>query len=370
MKNILYCLLLSLISAGSLKSQTERIDSVKPVGTSFVSRLHYGFILNHHPEMAYFTDRHIAPFEFSINKQTKGVKPWHYYYNYPTSGVTFFSTSFAGSEILGNVIAVYPYLSLPLADIGNKMKLNLDIGAGPAYFTKKFHRYENVKNLAVGSGLNAIISIKSDAEIRISEFVNLNIGAGLTHFSNGAVKTPNLGINIFTVNTGVSYYPWGRIHAKDTIKSDDNKQMYYSLWLAGAIKETYPVYGPKFFAGTISCDALYTLGHKSRAGVGLDLFWDETDIKYFNDHEMYYSGKLSALKTGLSLVHELRLSKLSFLQYMGLYIHAKNKTGGPFYHRLALRYFVYNGFYANLSLKTHWGKADYTEWGIGYRFKN
>jgi len=28
---------------------------------------------------------------------------------------------------------------------------------------------------------------------------------GMTHFSNGSFKTPNLGINIPTINTGITY---------------------------------------------------------------------------------------------------------------------------------------------------------------------
>ena len=39
------------------------------------------------------------------------------------------------------------------------------------------------------------------------------------------------------------------------------------------------------------------------------------------------------------------------------------------YHRVGLRYVFANGININLVLKSHWARADYVEYGIGYTFK-
>ena len=40
-----------------------------------------------------------------------------------------------------------------------------------------------------------------------------------------------------------------------------------------------------------------------------------------------------------------------------------------FYHRVGMRYVFDNGINMNLVLKSHWARADYVEYGIGYTFK-
>ena len=39
------------------------------------------------------------------------------------------------------------------------------------------------------------------------------------------------------------------------------------------------------------------------------------------------------------------------------------------YHRVGMRYQFDNGLLLNMVLKTHWAKADYVEYGIGYTLK-
>ena len=51
---------------------------------------------------------------------------------------------------------------------------------------------------------------------------------------------------------------------------------------------------------------------------------------------------------------------------MGCYVRDRYRPNGPLYHRIGFRYQISNGFYGNITLKTHWAKADYMEAGIGY----
>jgi hypothetical protein len=55
---------------------------------------------------------------------------------------------------------------------------------------------------------------------------------------------------------------------------------------------------------------------------------------------------------------------------MGAYVKDRYQPDGPLYHRIGMRYQFSNGITANLVLKSHWAKADYVEWGIGYTFKH
>ncbi len=332
---------------------------------------HYGFIINHHREMAYFTDRHIAPFEINILKKTNGKKSWHKLYNYPDIGIGLFTSSFSSSEILGTVIASYPFMNFIFQ--AKPLNFTTKIGTGLGYFTNKFHRYENIKNLAISTTINAVISLREEASFKISSVADINFGIGITHFSNGAFKTPNLGLNIFTVSSAIALYPWGKTNIlKDTntdIKENNQKAITISHWFAGAIKETYPVYGKKFKALSLSNDVIIaTKSKKNYIGLGIDFFYDESDIKYLKDYEIQFNNNIEAIRIGISAINEFKFNKLAFNQYLGFYIYSKNKSNGPFYQRLSLRYNIYKKMFACVSLKTHWGKADFTEWGIGYRY--
>jgi hypothetical protein len=39
-----------------------------------------------------------------------------------------------------------------------------------------------------------------------------------------------------------------------------------------------------------------------------------------------------------------------------------------FYNRFGLRYRINSNWFAQLTLKTHFAKADFGEWGFGYAF--
>ena len=61
---------------------------------------------------------------------------------------------------------------------------------------KTFDIQHNFQSLAIGSHLNANVILRFEKEINIHKSQSLNFGIGLNHLSNGAFKTPNLGLNL------------------------------------------------------------------------------------------------------------------------------------------------------------------------------
>jgi hypothetical protein len=58
---------------------------------------------------------------------------------------------------------------------------------------------------------------------------------------------------------------------------------------------------------------------------------------------------------------------VSFTIQWGYYLFVRWNDDGDFYHRFGLKYYFNDHFIANLTIKTHFSKADFIEWGIGYR---
>lgn len=338
---------------------------------SMETKVHYGFIMPHHKYIQYLSTGHFTAFELNVGKQTNGRKKWHQLYNYPYIGLSFWTANMANPEVLGSVYTLYPYLNFNLVD-HRKLDFNFRFGTGIAYITKKFEPFDNYKNLLIGTNLNVAISLLYELKWAIQQHIQLSTGVGMTHFSNGALKMPNLGINIPTVNVGVAYLlntnkpffvPTESLCNKDTTKFE------IQSIVSGGIKEIYPACGDKFGVFSWSNSLIKTWSLKRKIGVGIDLFWEFSNIRSLKRQGIEVKHAYEVIKPGVHVLHQLRFSRLSLVTQIGFYIYAKDKSDGPIYDRLALQYKLNNNILLNVALKTHFAKADFVEWGIGYSIR-
>ena len=79
------------------------------------------------------------------------------------------------------------------------------------------------------------------------------------------------------------------------------------------------------------------------------------------------SGSLETIRAGLHGSYDLVISDLSIIINMGAYIYSRYPDDETVYQRIGLRYRVNKKLFVLMHLKSHWGKADFIEWGVGYR---
>jgi len=335
------------------------------------SKVHYGFIMPHHKYIQYLTTGHFPAFEISYGKQANGKKQWHQLYNYPYVGFSFWTANMANPKVLGSVYTVYPYLKFKLIE-RRKFDFNFRFGTGIAYVTKKFESFDNYKNLLIGTNFNIAISLLYELKWAIQKNIQLSVGVGMTHFSNGAVKMPNLGINIPTVNAGVAYClnpNKPSFGVTEPLFQKDSTKFEIQSIVSGGIKEIYPSCGDKYGAFSWSNSLIKTLSLKRKIGGGIDLFWEFSNIRSLKRQGIEVKHACQVIKPGIHFSHQLDFSRLSLVTQIGVYLYAKDKSDGPVYDRIALRYKLKNRFLLNIALKTHFAKADFVEWGIGYSIK-
>lgn len=328
---------------------------------------HYGFIASNHGSVDYLVQGHIPGFEINLATLSNGRKQWQQVYHYPEIGITFFHADLGNPSQLGYANAVYPYINFPLGD-KNSFHLNVKAGVGMAYINKKFDRLNNYKNNVIGTHYNCIINLRLNSCIPISERSCIDMGIGLTHFSNGSYQMPNLGINIPSLNLGYAY----RIGKKEEKHIRDSippvkKLLEYFIVVAQGLAEIEPPGGSKYTAYTLSGNVRKTLNYKSRIGIGMDIFYNNANAEYMFRQNIPVS-KLQNTQCGIKLFYELTISKLSLPVEMGIYAFSKYLSDGFFYHRIGIRYQVSEHLIANFTLKTYWAKADHLEWGLGYKF--
>jgi hypothetical protein len=76
---------------------------------------------------------------------------------------------------------------------------------GLGMFTKKYDALDNSINEAISSTINISVETRLYSKINFHPMF-LEYSYGLTHFSNGLIKSPNLGINVFNNNFSMGYY--------------------------------------------------------------------------------------------------------------------------------------------------------------------
>ena len=341
----------------------------------FEPRVNYGFLIAHHVEMEIF-NRHFPAFEFAISKASYGKSQWESFYNYPTMGVAYYNAWLGSSNDLGQAHALYPFISFPLQK-NHKQELNFRLGAGLAYLTKKFDRLTNYKYNAIGSHLNAAVNLMVEYRWKPVHYLQLSAGIQLMHFSNGSLKTPNFGLNIPSVSVGAAFRLnkeqqsiQRRLRPDLTMYEFDGKNfLEVKIGTIFGLKQTGDTDGEKFnvYAGFVS--VMKSLEYKHKVGVCFDLSWDGSDALLVNRFNTEPYNKNELTKPGIAAAYELVLARTSFAFNLGFYLGGKDKSEGMTYYKVGIQYLIHKNLFANLTLKTHFARADYLGLGLGYRFK-
>ena len=330
---------------------------------------HYGYIIAHHSNMTHLIKGHIYGGEINYVLRTDGHHSWQQVHKYPDVGICALHLYLANPQQLGNLEALYPYINLRMNKLKRKLSLNLRIGVGLAYITKPYDRIANHQNNAIGSHINGFVNLRLNSTVMLSKSWRLDGGVGLTHASNGALKTPNLGLNMATLNLGLGYVFGNKIIVikKDSAMAAVAKKWHPSVILVMGIKEL-DVGGPEYTSLGLQLNMNKCLGYKSKIGGGIEMSYNAATKKYWQEDSVYHTKPGDILKGGIKFSYSFNISRLSLPIDFGYYFYNKLPNDDKFFHRIGLRYMVTKHLIANVTLLTHWARADYFEWGAGYEF--
>jgi hypothetical protein len=274
-------------------------------------------------------------------------------------------------RLLGQVVYGLTYLQKPFT-FRTGSGLRLKIGTGIAYGTNPYHPDKNFQNAALGSRINYAMR----GEIFWTQFLSrswqLNSGLMITHFSNAALKVPNLGLNVIGLTAGFSYLPHPERAVRqlpDTLSETSRKR--YALHLSGAftLKEVQ-LPGRRKYPGTVfSAYLSRRLNAKSTLLAGTDLTVNSAEkILISRDTTIQGDRRPDFKRAAATIGHELTISnRLSLLSQAGIYFYQPYPAEAPFYLRNGLKYYFHQTLFGSITLKTHYGTADFLEWTIGFR---
>jgi hypothetical protein len=364
-----FLLFLSLhsLSAFAQLDSTERWSiAISPQG---------GFVIPHHKSIAHLIQGHSTGCHLYAKRLVNGTNYWHEAYNVPEHGldVTFLNTG--NRQQLGNQFSVSYLLNLPLNRkryVDDRLCVSLPgyrhwlgLGLGMGYATKRWDLEDNHQAAVLGSQGNVAISLQYSARLFAFKSGEVRAGIRLSHLSNGAFQLPNLGTN----NAGLFMsYVVGRNRSAfmKVIPPPIIKRHIFSVGLVSGLKEIPPPTGRKYVTAVISLLGERRVSYKSAFGLGLDVLFDSSIKPLVDQRTAVVIQNTEALQLGALFSYSLFFDRFSLKIQQGYYLVDKQRINGALYHRVGLRYSLGENFYAQLTLKTHFAKADYGELGIGY----
>ncbi len=341
----------------------------KSNGWSVGANIQYGFILSHRHNMGHLVRGHTPAYELTVSKQTFGKKYWQQHFHYPVIGYSFVYINLKNNDQLGTAFALFPHISFP-QNKQRKFMRYFRMGCGAGYITKIFDRIENNKNNAIGSHFNVFLSFMYGFKWKVHQNFSIDGGLSLVHFSNATIKSPNLGINVPTVQLGATWHfsDGKEVYKTDSIAPLRDRKWHYSVIISGGMKESDVIAGNKYGIASLNAEAVKPVSRKSRIGVGLDIFYDATLEDKLKRNFQDYSGMFAVIRPGLHFHYELKISEFSAFFDVGGYLYTRWKGDTYIYARQGVRYRIAKHFLIGVALKTHYFKADFAEWGIGYEF--
>lgn len=334
---------------------------------------HYGYLLNHSPKSGVHGPSILTidkGIEFNILWQSQGTKEWHKYYGYPKWGFSFIYFNLGDREInnrtvhFGNVYSILFHNSIK-AIKREKFEFNIRLGTGFGIFDKVYESESNKGNLWISLPFNTSMHANFETLYFLNKYYQLNISAAFTHYSNGALNLPNLGVNFPTLNCGIRYNINPERHGfrKDTAFNQNKRHYFYFMGALGLKasgnsefeRSDYLTYATSIQYGN-------KIGKISKLLVSFDAFKDNTLV---NQRE-YNQNEANIMRLGVWFGHEFCMGRIGLFSGLGYYIYKKTNRDAPAYIKVGLRYHISDHIFAAFVLKTHFGQADNFEWTLGY----
>lgn len=343
------------------------LSNVSIAQSGFEIREKVGFLAAHHAGMAHLANHLAFATELSYVKKLNGEQIWHSYYRQPVVGGTLFLGSVGNNEILGRFVGLYGFAEMPLVKYKN-YRMDWKFGTGMGYTNRPYDPVLNPKNVAIGSHMNAMMCFALKQTFAFKQSA-VTFAMDMTHFSNGAFKVPNLGINLPYVSIGFQHFLSEKIYRVNP----KPKEIFYTYkhWQPSvngllSFKETMPIGGKKYpvYAGSVSLRNYFT--PKAGFEVNVDVISKQALMNY---EPMVAKSQLDILQVGISAAYLLPLNRFNFVYGLGVYVRDRYRAEGPLYIRLVCRYYMSKSMSAFFGLKTHYAKADYLEFGLTYHFK-
>ncbi len=315
-------------------------------------------------------------------------------YGMPYYGIGVYTAKIFGKDALGQPISVYLFQGGNLKTFSSTLSLKYELNLGMSFNWKPFDVFDNPENIALGSSSNAHLGINAYFKKVLSDRWDLHFGLGLSHFSNGAMRLPNKGINMAAPFVELVYnfnYTKPEIKDPESLKPPPlEKRIDYDIMFTSSSRQIrFDTLGTglpsrlidkNFKVFALSYATMFVKNYKYKWGPSLEIVYDESSAvqawRQMNpeDGQLYDRIKLGPahkrFSVGLSVKGELTFEQLSFFANFGYNLLHGNKYDFRFYQIAGAKFYLKDDIFATFGIRAgRFSKAQYLYWSIGYTIK-
>ena len=371
-------------------------DSIKVVHPKFLSlNLSEGFVV---PSSRIVKGKTTAPNVLALNLKyglyAKGDKWEDYYFGMPYKGIGLYKPHYSMNKEMGNPFSVFLFQGATLKEFGAGLSLNYEINLGLSFNHNHYDVNDNPSFEALGSSVNAHLGGNLYLKKPISKWFDLRLGVDILHFSNGARRTPNYGLNSISSFVGLAYNMTGYTRLSNMSESDFPATAF----------EKRTVHDISFFVTrrTLNVD---TTGANLRSrfvetsfkvvglnyaymwqnsrrflwGPSMELQYDEGNgVSVVGDisgrsgeyKEIVKLGSLSErLSLGLSMKGEFKMQGFSVFGNLGYEVFPGHKKDKRLYQIYGVKVYLFEGLSSSFGVKSNYiTNSNYLYLSIGYSF--
>lgn len=329
-----------------------------------------GSIIKHAPDIGHLITDHPDGFVLGYTFGNSGDKEWHHAYPRADYGFSLLYQDFK-TNIAGTNLALSAHMNFYFLN----RRLQFRFAQGIARNSNPYDRETNFRNNAFGQQwMSANTFMLRYLQPLPNVPLTLHAGLVFTHFSNGRFQFPNRGLNTYGVQVGIQYQTKKHEYTVDTARIDKpklewNQQVYFR---SGLNESTLVGAGKRpFYHISYLWDR--QISRKSALQFGLEGFWTESRLAYMRFIRDSYPEDIENLnprdyrRFALLVGHEWFISRFSVETQLGYYVYKPFKDEINLYKRLGLKYYITPSFFSGIALKTHGGRAEAIEWGLGVR---
>lgn len=301
-------------------------------------------------------------------RRTRNEDLYNDLYRGPRFGLGYFLASFRNGDV-GSPMAVYGFTEIPFTRPGiSRWEWLYSMGLGLSFHFSPYDRVNNPTNIFIGTRTNVYLNLTLEGRYHVTDRLTLGAGLGYKHFSNGAIRMPNKGLNMVPLVVTAQY----KIEpGKEAWKPFERPAFKpYTLWeLYGSTgTRTYDLSNRPYLKLGIGGTLLRQFCYRYRAGLGFDVFYTQGGVTRVKGAGSTFSKDFSYAPYGAW--EWVVNGKLSVPVHVGVYVHRnpENEEKEFFYQRIGVRYKANTHLITGLALKANAGSADFVEFTLGYSF--
>lgn len=251
----------------------------------------------------------------------------------------------------------------------NRTEVSVVPGFGLGYLTTT---YFTNGNPLIGSHLNFSSRLALNAATSITNNLKLSVGVDVLHFSNGAMRTPNNGININSLSFGlIKVIRPGKQLSKDSVPEPvDAPYRKHSFELGinvgsrGIFRSKTGLFRTGLYAGYN-----YRFNEVFGLGTGIDAVYYPTIYDYTDRTYQSMGTSLDRWRIGFAFGPDFWMGRLGIMAKYGYYLHYHSYYNGvensiKDYWTVGLKYRIWNQLALQAKVYLHGTDADYAGFGV------